>query len=173
MRRGGTRARFGTTIAEVLVAIGLMGVALTVAAVYFHEAMHLELLEEQYHRHSRQCAWFFREFGREVRAARGFAAHEGGHHSGERVLILRRDDGVTVLAAEAGRVDRIRIGKDGAERVTLLDLKDLKEAVVAFDFEGATPQDARAVVVTVRWQEHHDSPVKDPVLSLRAAPRRR
>ncbi len=206
MRRVGMRVRCGVTLAEVLVCISLMGVAMTMATVYFHQAMHLEFLEDQHHRHSRQCATFLREFGREVRAARGFAAQEGEYRSGESVLILRRDDGVTVLMAEGGRVDRIRIGKDGTERVTLLDLEsygDLKDqespkgqegpkspnapevskvskvskvpedVSITFDFEGATAQDARAVVATVRWQEFHDSPVKDPVLSLRVAPRGR
>jgi len=165
LRRG--RGEGGFTLMEVMVAVGIMSVALALGAVAFAEVLRLRTAQGRYQERLAAADFLLRRFERDVRAGSAFSPAAGGFVAGAQTAIVSTAGGAVVYRAAAGKVERIELGGDGTKkRDVLIHSPGLK---VSFDLEGAPAASARSAVATVEWIEPPAIGVSRPTLSLRVA----
>jgi len=164
-----THTRTAFTLVELMLCIFITGVILSLAGVVFARVVRLRGAEERYAGRLDAADFLLQRIARDVRAARAFHAAEGADRAGPNTLILDAPPRRIVYRVVRGGVDRVETGGAREECVRLVTLP----AAITFDWEGADPEQARAVAATVEWDEPPAVGVSHPTLSLRTALRNR
>ncbi len=171
MNPNGRKRSSGFVLMEVLVALGVLSLAMGLAATAYAHVLQLRGAQDRYRQRLAAADFLLRRIAAEVRPGRAFLPRAGEFAAGEDTLILSTGDAIVVYRAEGGKVERIEIRKDGVARDTLLDAPKVKVSFLAENFEDASGVAARSAIVTAEWDENPIVGISHPTLSLRIAPR--
>jgi hypothetical protein len=160
----------------MLVATGTISLVLALGALAFSEVIRLRGAQDRYNQRLVSADFCLRRIARDVRPGRAFlpgadlpaatSAKAETFAAGVDTMIVSTGASTVVYHASSGKVERIEIRKDRAERGLVLDAPGVK---VTFDFEGAPVTSAGSVVTTAEWTEPPSIGVSRPTLSLRVA----
>ena len=161
------RTHRGLALIELIGSLFIMTTIMGLSAVCFHQVIRLRTELYRHEQRADGADHVLRRIAGEVRGASGFLASTGKYRSGKSVLILKTPTGPVVFFAVPGRVDRVTPGS-GKGAVAVLDAPDVN---LEFEMDRAAATSSRSVVVTAFWPGTPNLAVKEPTLSLRAAPR--
>ena len=158
----GFRRDRGFLLFELMIAIGIFTVILSIVGVCVVKVMRMDRRKQAYSERLAAAEHVLRLLADDVRKSSGFIP--GG--SSDTLILTQPNRRIVAYKYSADGMERIEGDLEGSRAEIAARLGSVK---VSFDFEGAEPAAARSVLMTAEWDEAPGIGLTHPMLCRRIA----